>query len=116
MAEDPMSVTDERKAALLNALGYTNEKYLDGSRFDVLNDGEGVSELGAIDRLRWALVERSKYGQTWVTLHATPQDAADYHDGQEYVEDWGDYELFDLDTGDSYYPEIATTWHLREKV
>lgn len=51
---------------------------------------------------RWLLIERNVSHGTppyWLTTHDTPEAAADYHDGQEYVEDWTLVKLVDLDTG-----------------
>jgi len=88
-----------------------------------LNNGEGltfelepfdISDPGSVPR--YLLIERGKYGDDWCTLWHTPKDAADYHDGQEYIEDWGDYRLYDLDTGDEFYPEVTTTWVKSETV
>jgi hypothetical protein len=36
----------------------------------------------------FVLIETSHYGQTWITLHADPDAAVEYHAGQEYAEDW----------------------------
>lgn len=51
---------------------------------------------------RWMLVERNLKSQPayYVTLHATPDDAAAYHDGQEYADDWVIERLTDLDADD----------------
>lgn len=79
--------------------------------FATLNDQEGLCFPDDESVPRFLLMEHApKYGRVWHTLHKTPEDAANYHDGQEYVEDWGVYKLFDLDNGDEFVPEIKTTW------
>jgi hypothetical protein len=65
--------------------------------------GEGEPEH------RFLLVERTHYdGLHYLTTHETPEDAADYHDGQEYPDDWSIVELIDLDTGRTFDAEPHT--------
>lgn len=50
--------------------------------------------------------ESSRYGQTWITLWPSPEEAAAYHFGQEYAEDWEIDELFDLRNGDRFHVDV----------
>jgi hypothetical protein len=50
----------------------------------------------------FVLVERSHYGQTWITLWDSADAAAQYHEGQEYAEDWRLDRLVDLRTETEY--------------
>lgn len=63
---------------------------------------------------RFALVEKSRFdrdGDTYfLASFTTPEGAADYHDGQEWPEDWIIQRLIDLDTGDGFYPDVRTTF------
>lgn len=52
-----------------------------------------------------ALVERSRYGQVWVTLHSSLDDACRANTNQEYAEDWTFPDIIDLRTGDHYEVE-----------
>lgn len=67
---------------------------------------------GALDDLaRWLLIERSVYdGELYLTSHNSPDEAADYHDFQEYVDDWIVDALVDLDTGTTRMASTQTTW------
>ena len=66
------------------------------------------------DRQRYVLVEESRYdGSYYVTSFETPFDAAEYHDIQEYPEDWIIETLIDTKTGDQYYAVQSTTWELK---
>jgi hypothetical protein len=52
---------------------------------------------------RFVLVEDSTYGNgLYITVHATPSDAGDYHDNSEYPQDYNIQALIDLDTGEEY--------------
>ena len=66
----------------------------------IYSDGE-VNPDWELDRTcRYLLVERSRYdGSHWLSSHASMANAADYHDGQEYPEDWNIVGLYDLETG-----------------
>lgn len=44
----------------------------------------------------FVLVETSRYGQTWITLHADADAAVDYHVNQEYADDWTIQRITDL--------------------
>ena len=60
---------------------------------------------------RWLLIEKSRFdGDLWVTTWPDPDAAAEYHDGQEYEDDWIIDVLVDLDTGDRKQPNRATEW------
>lgn len=60
---------------------------------------------------RYLLVEQTHYdGGHYLTTHAAPEDAADYHDGQEYPDDWTIIELVDLDTGRTFDHAETTTF------
>lgn len=54
---------------------------------------------------RWLLVEENVKGSTppyWLTTHAGPAEAGQYHFTQEYASDWAIVEIIDLDTGESF--------------
>lgn len=52
---------------------------------------------------QWLLVEANRYDSTYcLSVHASRRDAADYHDNQEYPEDWSIKVLVDLDTDERY--------------
>lgn len=61
---------------------------------------------------RYMLVERSRFGGAiWITSHATVQDAVDYHDSNEYAEDYEMESFYDLVTGeptDVHVRSVAT--------
>lgn len=62
----------------------------------------------------WLLVEKSRHepahGDLFVTHFGSPEDAFDYHDGQEYPEDWPIVGLVNLDTGHVYdATQLVTT-------
>jgi hypothetical protein len=48
---------------------------------------------------RFMLCERSRYGQKWVTLFDSIDEAAAANVNQEYAEDWFDAIIVDLATG-----------------
>lgn len=50
----------------------------------------------------FVLIERSHYGQTWITLWSSADEAVLYHEGQEYAEDWRVDRLVDLRTETEY--------------
>jgi hypothetical protein len=50
----------------------------------------------------FVLVERSHYGQTWITLWSSADEAVQYHESQEYAEDWRVDRLVDLRTDTEY--------------
>lgn len=54
----------------------------------------------------YVLVETSRYGQTWITIWASPEAAANYHVNQEYADDWDLAELVDIRTGDQFQIEL----------
>lgn len=98
---------------------------------DGLNDGEGLrtnwneidippgeAHLHGVEIGRYLLIERSpQYGKKWYTLHDSIEDAAGYHDGQEYPEDWATLELVDLDEPfKEFYAETTTVFIERERV
>ena len=59
------------------------------------------------------LVEKSRHDSSYyVTVHDTPQGAAEYHDGQEYPEDWNIEFLENVETGEILEPQTSftTTW------
>lgn len=60
---------------------------------------------------QFLLIEESRFdGEVCVTTWNTPAEAADYHDGQEYPEDWPIKKLIDLDTGNELRPVTVTEW------
>ncbi len=66
---------------------------------------------------RYVLVERSVHDSSvWVTLAETLEAAGEYHDTQEYPEDWPIVGLWDLDTGEEYYPVPHTSFEVKPTV
>lgn len=66
---------------------------------------------------RFVLVERSVHDSSvWVTLAETLEAAGEYHDTQEYPEDWPIEGLWDLDTGEEYYPVPNTSFEVKPTV
>lgn len=62
-----------------------------------LDTWDGETTVGFI------LVEQANSdGGYWITQHDNPQSAADYHDMQEYAEDYEIVELIDIATGESF--------------
>ncbi len=60
---------------------------------------------------RYLLVEMNYRGAGyWATRHKSAEDAADYHTGQEYAEDWEPTLLLDLDTGRRFTGEPRVVW------
>ena len=55
----------------------------------------------------FALVETSSYGQTYVTLHQSADDAVRAHYSQESAEDWTLRSIIDVWTGDEYEPVVT---------
>lgn len=67
------------------------------------SEGDNYSRPdGDILTTPYALVETSRYGQVWITLHASPDAAAEAHVRQEYVEDWEVHICTGLILGDAY--------------
>lgn len=59
----------------------------------------------ASECLQYLLVESSRIdGGYWLTPFSTTDQAADYHDSQEYAGDWSVEGLYDLDTGNRFDP------------
>jgi hypothetical protein len=98
---------------------------------DSLNDGDGLrtswneinippgeAHMHMVEIGRYLLIERSpQYGKRWFSLHATIEDAAGYHDGQENPEDWPVLELVDLDEPfKEFYAETTTVFIERDRV
>ena len=72
------------------------------------SDGWEVAE-DADDDLPFVLIEASIYdGGHWLTRWVSLDAAADYHDGQEYPDDWDIVEVVDLSTGDRYQATTRT--------
>lgn len=62
-------------------------------------------------RQRFILVECNRHGgQYWLTSHDTMEDAAKYHDEQEYPEDFAIEDLYDTQTGLHHYAVPHTTF------
>jgi hypothetical protein len=59
---------------------------------------------------QYVLIENGLFEPIWVTCHHTPADAAAYHLGQEYLEDWNVHSLIDLDTGQRFDATHSLTW------
>lgn len=69
------------------------------------------SDPGAVEDERFVLIERSAYDSSYfVTTHASVEDAARYHDGQDQPDDWAIFTLIDLDTGQTFDHETRTTF------
>lgn len=70
--------------------------------------------LSAITREtgEWLLIEENTHDSRdyWHTRHDSPEAAAEYHDGQEYGEDWEIVGLWDLNMGTQYEAETRTTF------
>ena len=69
-----------------------------------------AAELAAAGRFTLVEVAHHHDGRHFLSSHANPDDAARYHDEQEYAEDWLIVVLVDLDTGDSYSAETRTVF------
>jgi hypothetical protein len=70
--------------------------------------GGNENTLGGADHV--VLVEEGSDGSYYVTLHLSLQDAADYHDTQEYPEESPIKELVVLDTGEQFFAVPHTTF------
>lgn len=86
-----------------------------GERYEELIAGLDFEDPGATPHvtkvLKYLLIEISRYdGNAWVTDYATLAEAAEYRDTQEYPEDWNVEALYDLDTGEKYWPTVKTSW------
>ncbi|MHB1975233.1 MAG: hypothetical protein ACYCR4_13285 [Acidimicrobiales bacterium] len=81
---------------------------------------ESLDDATALDEVlespeRYLLIERSIHsGGLFPSIHASPEDAAEYHDNQECVEYWTVVCLVDLDTGASLRAVEHTSWELFE--
>lgn len=51
------------------------------------------------------LIEHSKYGQVWITLHPTLETACNANVNQEYADDWLYPTIVDIRTGRHYEVE-----------
>lgn len=77
---------------------------------------ESLEDAAALDEVlespeRYLLIERSIHsGVLFPSVHASPEDAADYHDNQECVEYWSVVRLVDLDTGATLRAVERTSW------
>ena len=71
---------------------------------------DAAAELAAAGRFVLVELAHRHDGRHWLSGHASPDDAARYHDGQEYAEDWLILTLVDLDTGDRYSAETRTAF------
>lgn len=78
---------------------------------DNIEDG---SCLDALDPAgRFLLVEHNRLSATvWLSTWATPEEAAEYHDGQEYADDWFKCELIELSTGAELIGVTRTTFEV----
>ncbi|MFP5319487.1 MAG: hypothetical protein ACLGI2_14495 [Acidimicrobiia bacterium] len=70
--------------------------------------GDPVAELAGAGRFLLVEVAHRHDGLHWMSAHDSPDDAAAYHDSQEYAEDWLIVTLVDLDTGDTFEAETHT--------
>jgi len=67
------------------------------------------------DKHPFLLIERSVYDASlFVTVHESLAEAADYHDVQEYPDDWTIEYVLDLDTGERYVEAGRTTKLVKE--
>jgi hypothetical protein len=81
---------------------------------ELMEDAVALDEVLASPE-RYLLIERSIHsGMLFPSVHASPEDAAEYHDNQECVEFWTIVSLVDLDTGASLRAVERTTWELFE--
>lgn len=66
---------------------------------------------------RYVLVEESRYskGDFYLTMHPTLDDAASYHDSQEYPEDWDIRFLVDVKRGWRYTAFTTTAFVLNNE-
>jgi hypothetical protein len=64
--------------------------------------GEFTAGAGADDR--YVLLEHGSHGATWLTTHATLDEASDYTLNQEYAEDWAATVALDRETGQEFVP------------
>jgi len=53
------------------------------------------------------LIEHSKYGQVWITLHSTLQAACNANVNQEYADDWLYPTIVDIRNGRHYEVEYG---------
>jgi hypothetical protein len=90
-------------------------------RFDELLDEYGADPHDRADVADWQLDREAKYllvernlraGGHWLSSHDSPATAADYHDRQEYAEEWEIVCLVDLESGEELEAstDVVTTW------
>lgn len=72
--------------------------------------GDPVDELAAAGRFLPVEVAHRHDGLHSMSGHDSPEQAAAYHDNQEYAEDWAIVALVDLDTGDAFEAEAHTVF------
>lgn len=65
---------------------------------------------------RYLLVEEATgpSGRTWLTTHATTDDAAAYWENQEGREYWEPGVLWDVATGDELHPVVTLTFEVAQ--
>ncbi len=68
-------------------------------------DSESLDDDGGFGDGRYILLERSHYGRTWASSHASPEGASYYTLNQEYAEDWAATVLIDRETGKQLIPD-----------
>lgn len=76
-----------------------------GDQYEVNHSDDHFANPCDIQTEPIVMIERSRYGQVWVTLHATIEDACKANSNQEYAEDWQYPEIIDLETGQHYAVE-----------
>lgn len=112
---------NQRELAPAEEFGGSLSWYVDevpATKFDEVIDeyghnlhGDGEEGLAGLDRNKpYILIEENVRGGYWLTSFDTPERAADYHDNQEYGEEWTIVELVNVETGESLSPSTETTW------
>lgn len=79
----------------------------DGHDKDVIDDLRRALDNG---NGAYLLVEQNERGGYWLSIHHDPDDAADYHNGDEYAEEWTVVALVDLRTGKRYTASTVIVW------
>lgn len=79
-------------------------------QFPPIDPDYTMSLLDGTEYPKFLLIETSRYdGTFWLTAWDTPDDAASYHDCQDYPEDFNIHGLYDLDTGALFKVTSTTT-------
>lgn len=76
-----------------------------GDQYEVNHSDDHFASPVDIETEPIVLIERSRYGQVWITLHSTLDDACQANTNQEYAEDWQYPTIIDLRDGQHYEVE-----------